>query len=86
MFQSIEFDDDRADDIEIEGWMGQDWFVELDLNGNGDIERVIARTASDEPTIVPDLWTVTSVVGGGAASTSCWSCTRARRTRRRSWR
>lgn len=38
-FQSIEFDDDHADDIEIEGWMGQDWFVELDLNGNGDIDR-----------------------------------------------
>ena len=38
-FQSIEFDDDHDNEIELEGWMGQDWFVELDLNGNGDIER-----------------------------------------------
>ena len=47
-FQSIEFDDDRADDIEIEGWMGQDWFVELDLSGNGDIEREQRRKAKGE--------------------------------------
>ena len=47
-FQSIEFDDDRADDIEIEGWMGQDWFVELDLNGNGDIEREQRRKPRGE--------------------------------------
>ena len=47
-FQSIEFDDDRADDIEIEGWMGQDWFVELDLNGNGDIEREQRRKPKGE--------------------------------------
>ena len=47
-FQSIEFDDDRADDIEIEGWMGQDWFVELDLNGNGEIDREQRRKAKGE--------------------------------------
>src|SRR5690554_2651929 len=46
--QSIESDDDRADDIEIEGWMGQDWFVELDLNGNGDIEREQRRKPKGE--------------------------------------
>ena len=36
-FQSIEFDDDHDNEIELEGWMGQDWFVELDLNGNGEL-------------------------------------------------
>ncbi|MBY6033240.1 hypothetical protein KUV59_08680 [Marinobacter daepoensis] len=47
-FQSIEFDDDRADDIEIEGWMGKDWFVELDLNGSGDIDREQRRKPKGE--------------------------------------
>jgi len=47
-FQSIEFDDDHDDDIELEGWMGQDWFVELDLNGNGEIDREQRRKAKGE--------------------------------------
>lgn len=47
-FQSIEFDDDHDDDIEVEGWMGQDWFVELDLNRNGDIEREQRRKPKGE--------------------------------------
>lgn len=47
-FQSIEFDDDHDNEIELEGWMGQDWFVELDLNGNGDIDREQRRKAKGE--------------------------------------
>ena len=47
-FQSIEFDDDHDNEIELEGWMGQDWFVELDLNGNGDIEREQRRKPRGE--------------------------------------
>jgi len=48
-FQSIEFDDDYDDDdVEIEGWIGQEWFVEFDLNLNGDIEREQRQTVTGD--------------------------------------
>lgn len=38
-FRSIEFDDDYQDDVEIEGWLDDEWYVELEFDGNGNIER-----------------------------------------------
>lgn len=40
-FQSIEFDDDHDDNdhIEIEGWLDENWYVELDMDSDGTITR-----------------------------------------------
>ncbi|AMQ88382.1 hypothetical protein ASQ50_06525 [Marinobacter sp. LQ44] len=38
-FRSIEFDDDHQDDVEIEGWLDDQWYVELEFDDNGNIER-----------------------------------------------
>jgi hypothetical protein len=38
-FRSIEFDDDYWGDTEVEGWLDDDWYVELEFDGNGNIER-----------------------------------------------
>lgn len=39
-FQTVEFDSDDMDDrIEIEGWLDDSWFVELDMDANGTVTR-----------------------------------------------
>lgn len=38
-FRKIEFDDDHRGEKEIEGWMNDEWYVELDLDNNGQIQK-----------------------------------------------
>ncbi|NWO05115.1 MAG: hypothetical protein HLX50_05275 [Alteromonadaceae bacterium] len=47
-FRSIEFDDDHYDDVELEGWTN-DWYVELDLNGDASIRKEERRKYQREP-------------------------------------
>lgn len=46
-FRSIEFDDDGHKDVEIEGWM-DDWYVDLELDPAGNIEREHRRKFEGE--------------------------------------
>ncbi|MBB5320102.1 PepSY domain-containing protein [Marinobacter oulmenensis] len=47
-FRSVEFSDGGYDDIELEGWMN-DWYVELDMNGDGTIRKEERRKYEREP-------------------------------------
>ena len=48
-FRSIELEDDDKDRMEIEGWVDNDWSVELDVNGDGSIRKEERRKHSDGP-------------------------------------
>jgi hypothetical protein len=51
-FHSIELDDDYgiADSrIEIEGWIDSEWYVELDVNADGSIQKEQRRKRTDGP-------------------------------------
>ncbi len=48
-FRSIELEDDDDDRMEIEGWVDNDWSVELDVNGDGTIRKEERRKHSDGP-------------------------------------
>lgn len=51
-FHSIELDDDfgNADSrIELEGWVDSEWYVELDVNADGSIQKEQRRKRSDGP-------------------------------------
>ena len=51
-FHSIELDDDYgiADSrIEIEGWVDSEWYVELDVNADGSIQKEQRRKRTDGP-------------------------------------
>jgi hypothetical protein len=48
-FRSIEFEEDDYDDIELEGWVDNDWYVELDMNDDGSIGREQRRKHDGEP-------------------------------------
>lgn len=51
-FQNIEFDDDHGDDndyIEIEGWLGNNWYVELDMASDGTVTREDRRKRGNGP-------------------------------------
>ncbi|MDX1551134.1 MAG: hypothetical protein ABJM11_10160 [Marinobacter sp.] len=49
-FRSIEFDedDDDYDDIELEGWVDSDWYVELDMKDDGSVGREQRRKHDGE--------------------------------------
>lgn len=47
--RSIELEDDDDDRMEIEGWVDNDWSVELDVNGDGSIRKEERRKHSDGP-------------------------------------
>lgn len=34
-FTNLEFDDDRDDPFEVEGWVDNEWYVELELSTDG---------------------------------------------------
>lgn len=48
-FHSIEFDDDGWERIEVEGWLAEGGYVELDMNDDGTIGRERRREQSGEP-------------------------------------
>lgn len=48
-FESLEFDDDRHEEVEIEGWLEDGWHVELEINSNGEIEREKRSRYDREP-------------------------------------
>ncbi|MDO6822819.1 hypothetical protein [Marinobacter sp. 1_MG-2023] len=50
-FHSIELEDDRDDDgsMEIEGWVDNEWFVEIDVNNDGSIKKEERRKRADGP-------------------------------------
>lgn len=51
-FHSIELDDDFgiADSrIELEGWVDSEWYVELDVNADGSIQKEQRRKRTDGP-------------------------------------
>ncbi|MGP9832341.1 hypothetical protein [Marinobacter sp. NSM] len=45
-FRSIEFDDDYWGETEIEGWLEDGWYVEVEIDSNGNIDRE-KRTRSE---------------------------------------
>jgi len=47
-FTSIEFDDDGHSPVELEGWVDEEWYVELDVTLDGSIEREQRRKHSGE--------------------------------------
>jgi hypothetical protein len=48
-FRSLEFEYEGYDDIELEGWVDNDWYVELDMNDEGSIAREQRRKHGGEP-------------------------------------
>lgn len=38
-FRKVEFDDDYRGEMEIEGWIDNEWYVELDLDRDGQIQK-----------------------------------------------
>ena len=50
-FHSIELEDDRDDDgrMEIEGWVDGQWYVELDIDSDGTIQKEERRKRNDGP-------------------------------------
>ncbi len=48
-FTNLEFDDDRDDPFEIEGWVDNEWYVELELSADGAIEREKRRKRQGQP-------------------------------------
>eukprot|EP00003_Mantamonas_plastica_P009345 TRINITY_DN18711_c0_g1_i1.p4 TRINITY_DN18711_c0_g1~~TRINITY_DN18711_c0_g1_i1.p4 ORF type:complete len:154 (+),score=26.13 TRINITY_DN18711_c0_g1_i1:1726-2187(+) len=38
-FRKVEFDDDYRGEMEIEGWIDNEWYVELDLDRDGKIQK-----------------------------------------------
>lgn len=51
-FQNIEFDDDQEGDndfIEIEGWLDNNWYVELDMARDGTVTREDRRKRDSGP-------------------------------------
>ncbi|WP_417538563.1 hypothetical protein [Marinobacter sp.] len=50
-FHSIELEDDRNDDgnMEIGGWVDGEWFVELDVSSDGTIQKEERRKRTDGP-------------------------------------
>lgn len=48
-FSSIEFDDDEQEPVELEGWVDDEWYVELDMALDGSIEREQRRKHRGEP-------------------------------------
>jgi hypothetical protein len=38
-FRSIEFDDDYWGETEIEGWLDDGWYVEVEIDSNGNLDR-----------------------------------------------
>ncbi|MEH6560735.1 MAG: PepSY domain-containing protein [Marinobacter sp.] len=50
-FHSIELEDDHGDDgsMEIEGWLDEQWYVELDVNGDGSIRKEERHKRTDGP-------------------------------------
>ncbi|MAC32345.1 MAG: hypothetical protein CME38_01915 [Haliea sp.] len=49
-FHSIEFDDDARERVEVEGWLADGAYVELDMNDDGSLGREQRRQRSGEPT------------------------------------
>lgn len=50
-FHSIELEDDRDDvgSMEIEGWVDGQWYVELDIDSDGTIQKEERRKRNDGP-------------------------------------
>ena len=48
-FQSIELDNDDDNYLEIEGWVDEQWFVELDVRRDGTIRKEERRKRMDGP-------------------------------------
>ncbi|MFB2706627.1 MULTISPECIES: hypothetical protein [Marinobacter] len=46
-FRSIELDDDK--DMEVEGWLDDGWYVEIDLDRNASLEKEKRQKRGGEP-------------------------------------
>lgn len=46
-YKEFEFDDDGS--VEIEGWIDKDWFVEIDVSGNGEVIHEERKRRKDGP-------------------------------------
>lgn len=49
LFHSIEFDDDTRERVEVEGWLADGAYVELDMHNDGSLGREQRRQRSAEP-------------------------------------